>query len=122
MRGAEGISPPVAPVIAPGPTDGAKVAAPADAKGREAAREFEATLLAMLLKDMRSTLEPDGLFPGDSGDVQGGLFDLFLSRHLADAGGVGLATALVNQIRPPAPTNTPDAQPTRGPLPGQPGR
>ena len=42
----------------------------------ETANEFEATFLSMLLKEMRQTLDPDGgLFPGDSGDVQGGLFD-----------------------------------------------
>jgi flagellar protein FlgJ len=54
----------------------------------------------MLLKEMRQTLEPeDGLFPGDSGDVQGGLFDMYLSRHLADAGGIGFAASLVRQMQ-----------------------
>jgi peptidoglycan hydrolase FlgJ len=59
-----------------------------------AAKELEATFLSLLLKEMRQTLESEGLFPGDTGDVQGGLFDLYLGQHLADAGGVGLATAL----------------------------
>lgn len=59
---------------------------------REASRDLEATFLSLLIKQMRETLEPDqGLFPGDTGDVQGGLFDLFMSKHLADSGGLGLA-------------------------------
>jgi flagellar protein FlgJ len=84
------------------------------------AKEFEATFLSMLLKEMRQTLEPEGgLFPGDSGDVQGGLFDLYLGRHLAVSGGVGMAAALVRQIAPAdgaaKPTTFQDA-----PLPGLP--
>lgn len=62
-------------------------------------------MLTMLLKEMRQTLEPDGMFPGDTGDVQGGLFDMFMSRHLADSGGVGLADAIVRQLRPPGATD-----------------
>lgn len=61
-------------------------------------REFESTFLGLLIKEMRQTLEPEGgLFPGDAGDVQGGLFDHYLSQHLADAGGFGLASVLVKQ-------------------------
>ena len=72
----------------------------ATAKAAETAREFEATLLGMVLKDMREPTEPDGgLFPGDTGDVMGGLFDLFMGKYLADAGGVGMAAALERQLR-----------------------
>ena len=50
---------------------------------------------------MRQTLDQDdgGLFPGDTGDVQGGLFDQFMGQHLANAGGFGLAAALDRQLR-----------------------
>jgi|GEM_PF-6284571 len=80
----------------------------------ETAREFEATFLSMLLKEMRnSSDEEGGMFAGDTGDVQGGLFDLFMSKHLADAGGFGLATSLVQQLRAAEPAhrlgNTHDA-------------
>ncbi len=81
---------------------GATVQSKAESRVKDMATEMEATFLSMLLKEMRQTLDPDeggGLFPGDSGDVQGGLFDLYLSRHLADAGGVGMATALVRQMQ-----------------------
>lgn len=71
-------------------------------RAQETARELEATFLTMLLKEMRQTFEPDGgLFPGDTGDVQGGLFDLYLGKHLADRGGFGLAAALDRQLRTP---------------------
>jgi peptidoglycan hydrolase FlgJ len=61
---------------------------------------------------MRQTLDPDsGLFPGDTGDVQGGLFDLYLGKHLADIGGVGMAAALERNLRN---TYAPAAE--RGPL------
>lgn len=80
---------------------GATVPNKAVARVKEAAGELEATFLAMLLKEMRQTLDEEngGLFPGDTGDVQGGLFDLYLGRHLADGGGVGLAAALVRQMQ-----------------------
>ncbi|HEY1188500.1 MAG TPA: rod-binding protein, partial [Gemmata sp.] len=61
--------------------------------------------------------EGGGLFPGDSGDVQGGLFDLYMGRHLAGAGGIGLAAALVRQMQetgaaPKPVTNTDANAPT----------
>jgi flagellar protein FlgJ len=87
-------------------------------KLKNTAKEFEATFLSMLLKEMRQPMDEEegGLFPGDSGDVQGGLFDLFMSRHLAHAGGIGLAAYLERQMhgtsatKPVAPTT--DALPT----------
>jgi flagellar protein FlgJ len=120
MIGADGISPAVSisqPLTA---RPGATVKGTADAKLKEMATEMEATFLAMLLKEMRETLDPDegGLFPGDSGDVQGGLFDLFMSRHLADSGGVGVAASLIRQVQAggtPAPAKTPPT--THAPAP-----
>jgi peptidoglycan hydrolase FlgJ len=113
MLTTEGISPTatLSPPLAVKP--GATVKGVADAKLKDAAREMEATFLALLLKQMRETLEPDGgLFPGDTGDVQGGLFDLFMSKHLADAGGVGVATALLRQMQATVPKTAPTDAPT----------
>jgi flagellar protein FlgJ len=71
-----------------------------DRKLGEIARGFEATLLGQLLKEMRTTEDPEGgLFPGDSGDIHGGLFDLYMGQYLADAGGVGIAATLDRQLR-----------------------
>ena len=47
----------------------------------EAARGLEATFLSILLKEMRQTLEPGGLFANDSGDVLGGMFDQFMAQR-----------------------------------------
>lgn len=120
MTGPEGISSPAAALLPTAGRAGATVPKAAEAKVREMAKEFEATLLGMLLKEMRQTLDEDGgFFPGDSGDVQGGLFDMFLSKHLADAGGIGLAAALVRQMAPPSPPpkpgTAPDARPGTAP-------
>lgn len=62
------------------------------------AQGFESLLLAQVLKEMRQTLQQGGMFAGDSGDVQGGMFDLFMSQHLAQAGGVGIAAMLKQQL------------------------
>lgn len=117
MLGAERISSATAlsPALAGAP--GSKVQAPAGARQKEMASEMEATFVSMLLKEMRQTLEPDsGLFPGDSGDVQGGLFDLYIGRHVAESGGFGLATALLRQMQPPGAANpTTDAHPAPRP-------
>jgi flagellar protein FlgJ len=104
MLAADGISPAATPPLPPAAPPGGTLKGAGGAKLREAAKEMEATFLGLLLKQMRETLDPEGgLFPGDSGDVQGGLFDLYMSRHLADAGGVGMAGALLRQVSPAAP-------------------
>jgi peptidoglycan hydrolase FlgJ len=67
---------------------------------RAAAREMETMFLSMLLKQMRESNESEGegLFPGDNGDVYGGLFDFYMSKHLAGAGGMGLGSLLADQL------------------------
>lgn len=90
-----------------------------EARTKEMALEFEATFMSMLLKQMRESSEgEDGFFPGDSSDIQGGLFDLYLGRHIADAGGIGLAAAVMRSAGPP-PAATPPTPlaPTNGPSP-----
>lgn len=111
MPGVQQISMPVTPLPPLSGRIGTTVPKSAE-RVKEMAREFEATMLATLLKEMRQTLdEGGGFFPGDSGDVQGGLFDQFLSKHLADAGGVGLAAALVRQMSAVTAGAAPDARP-----------
>lgn len=80
----------------------------------ETGKQFEAMFLSMMLKEMRQALEPEGMFAGDVGDVQGGLFDFYLGKHLADSGGVGLAAAITRQLQPPAPAHDTRAKPTVG--------
>ena len=125
MPGPQGISPATTLSTPLTVKPGATVKGAADAKLLDAAKEMEATFLSMLLKEMRQTLDPEeggGLFPGDSGDVQGGLFDLYMSKHLADSGGVGMAAALVRQMQAtgaPKTTPTPDAPTPPAATPGE---
>jgi Rod binding domain-containing protein len=71
------------------------------------ARQFESIFLSQLLKEMRQTSEDgEGLFGKDPGDVQGGLFDQMMGKHLAEAGGIGLASMLTRQLQPTSPATT----------------
>lgn len=86
-----------------------------------ATREMETMFLSLLLKEMRQAQESEegGLFAGDTADVYGGLFDLYMSKHLADSGGIGLTSVWLKQLEQtqrserlydepsPGPTNTP---------------
>ncbi|MCA9263005.1 MAG: rod-binding protein [Planctomycetales bacterium] len=63
-------------------------------KIQEAAVEFESLFISALLKQMRETVDGDGLFPGDSTDSMGAMFDQFMGQHLAHAGGLGLSEIL----------------------------
>lgn len=55
------------------------------------AKDFEGLFVSLVLKEMRQTLEPGSLFGGDAADLYGGLFDVFMGKHLVDAGGFGVA-------------------------------
>jgi flagellar protein FlgJ len=99
MLGTELLSRLALPPLPPEANSGANLQRDEQTRLRDMAKEFEATFLSMLLKEMRQTLEPDGgFFAGDTGDVQGGLFDLFLGRHLAEVGGIGMANSLMQQL------------------------
>jgi len=58
------------------------------------AQEFDAVFYSMLLKEMRQTVGEDGLFGGDQGDTLGGLFDLFMGKHLAQSSELGIGRAV----------------------------
>jgi len=67
------------------------IAKPGDVGSHKAvAAEFEALFVSLMLKKMRQTVGGDGLFGGESSDVYGGLFDLYLGQHIAQAGGLGI--------------------------------
>lgn len=68
-------------------------------KAEAVAKDFESLFLGQLLKQMRQTLGPGGMFGSDSADVFGGLFDFFMGKHLADSGGMGIASAIKSQIQ-----------------------
>jgi flagellar protein FlgJ len=63
----------------------------ASAKAVDAtAADFESLFLSLLLKEMRQTSDGEGLFGAEASDTYGGLFDLYMSQHLANSGGLGL--------------------------------
>ena len=51
---------------------------------------FEGMFASILIKQMRQTLEEDGLFSGDKSDILGGLFDYTLGQHIARTGALGI--------------------------------
>ena len=60
------------------------------------ASEFEATFLSMMLKEMRNTLDQGegGLFGGEGSDSYGGMFDMFMGQHMAEANPLGIGNAV----------------------------
>lgn len=78
-------------------------------KGRsleQVAGQFESMFLSLIVKEMRQTLEPGGLFGNDGADIRGGLFDLYLGQHLAKAGGLGLAAMLRRHLKAQTPDDS----------------
>ena len=55
----------------------------------QVAAEFESMFVSLVLKEMRQTLQ-EPMFAGDAGDSLGGLFDMYVGKHLADNGGLGI--------------------------------
>lgn len=76
-------------------TPAAKDAGPTQAQ-QEAVKEFEAVFVSMLIKEMRQGAE--GLFPGDSTDSLGALFDMHIGQQIADAGGLGISSQILRYI------------------------
>ncbi len=64
----------------------------------EAAREFEAYILKMLLQDMRKSVQSGGLFEDKSMDGYRALLDDALARHAAEAGTFGLAEQMLRHL------------------------
>jgi flagellar protein FlgJ len=57
---------------------------------QQVGEDFEAVFMSMLLKQLRSSMSEDGLFSGDKSDTYGGIFDLFLGKHVAAASPLGV--------------------------------
>ncbi len=64
------------------------------------ASEFESVFLSLLLKEMRNTLDQEngGLFGGEGSDTFGGMFDMFMGQHLADASPLGISAAVKSYL------------------------
>ena len=62
------------------------------------AAQLEGMFASVLIKTMRQTLGEEGLFPGDSADILGGLFDQFMSEEISSGGGFGVADTFRSQL------------------------
>ena len=76
------------------------------------ARDFESVFMSLILKELRESLDMSedgsgGLFPSDKSGSLGGIFDMFLSQHLAESSSLGVADMiqqyLANQSNMAAP-------------------
>ena len=52
----------------------------------------------VLIKTMRQTVGGEGLFPGDSADVLGSLFDQYMGDEISASGDLGIADAFRSQL------------------------
>jgi len=64
---------------------------------KQAAAQFEAVFMNMLMKSMRDTLPKDGMLESDSTRSYTGMFDQQLTQKLSDKG-MGLADMIVRQL------------------------
>lgn len=68
---------------------------------KEAAKQFEALFLQMMLKSMRDASLGDPLFDSDQGDFYREMYDQQLTLSLANGRGVGLAEVIEGQLGAP---------------------
>ncbi len=66
---------------------------------RQTCREFESVFVAYLLKEMRATVDKSGLVDGgQSEQLYQSLMDTEIAREVSNAGGLGLAKMLYEQL------------------------
>lgn len=76
--------------------DGATETPKSAARMQELGNEFESVFLSMLLKEMRQSLD-EGFFGSESSDSFGGMFDLFIGKHLAESSPIGVGDMIQQQ-------------------------
>lgn len=76
--------------FAPGPSEEKKL--------REACEGFESVFIGQMLKEMRKTVQKDGLLHGKEEDQYVSMFDEELSKTLTKQGGIGLADFMQQQL------------------------
>jgi Rod binding domain-containing protein len=74
----------------------------------QAAKDFESVLLGKLLDEMKKTIGDWGFEESAASEQTQGIFWLYLSRHLADNGGLGLWKDIYHSAINPGQTNKTD--------------
>lgn len=85
--------------VSPGLHDAQQPARPAEQKLREVVREFEAILIASLLKEARPTEQAGPIAYGFSHDLYQQLFSDEVAKAIARSGGIGVGKVLERQLR-----------------------
>lgn len=70
------------------------------------AHGFESLFVSALIKEMRQSLENGSLFAEDTSDILGGMFDMFMSQHLAKQSPLGIGQMARRQLSRNAETRT----------------
>ncbi|MBU2698958.1 flagellar protein FlgJ [Sporomusaceae bacterium BoRhaA] len=80
---------------------GGKSTAASDKKLKSVCQDMESVFLNMMLTSMRATVPKDSLL-GESNedDIMKSMLDTELSKNMAQAGGVGIASLLYRQLSP----------------------
>lgn len=80
---------------------GDKSTAASDRKLKKACQDMESVFLNMMMTSMRATVPKDSLL-GESNedDIMKSMLDTELSKSMAQAGGVGIASLLYRQLSP----------------------
>lgn len=77
---------------------------------KEAAKQFEAVFVNMMLKSMRDATPKDGPFDSTQSNLYTEFFDQQISQKFSSGGGIGLADMIVKQLTQSAQANMPDAK------------
>lgn len=85
--------------ISPGPHVARQPARPTEQKLKEVAQEFEAILIASLLKEARPSGQAAPLAGGLSHDLYQQLFTDEVAKTIARSGGIGVGRMLERQLR-----------------------
>lgn len=81
-----------------------KVDGVSDQKKAQAAKDFESVLLGKLLDEVKNSIGKWGFEESSASQQMQGTFWMFLARHLANSGGLGLWTDIYKSL--PAPEQT----------------
>ncbi len=80
-------------------------------KIKELAKDFEGVLVSKMMDEMQKTIPDSGIFTDGATKQMKGLFWMFLSKSVADNGGIGLAKQLTRDFTRMANLTEPEVGP-----------
>ncbi len=73
---------------------------------KKACQDFESIFMSMMFKSMRATVDKSSLVTEDQGtEIFQGMLDDELTKNASEAGGIGLANMLFDQLKKQLPDN-----------------